>query len=147
MRVHRAFTLVEILIVVVILGILAALVVPQFSSATQEAAASATYTDLQKMRRAIGVWMTRNNGIVPPVVDDDDPTTAWGPLVSSAGDYMLSAPTNAWVGGENSRRVAIVAGYLPDGTWSEDQGWIFNPDTGDLYAAGFDINDRPVPRP
>lgn len=147
MRRHRAFTLVEILIVVVILGILAAMVIPQFSSATQEATVNATYTDLQKMRKAITMWMTRNNGTIPPIGDDEDPVVAWGDLVGDNGDYMLSAPTNSWVGGPNSRRVIIVSGYEPDGTWTDEAGWIFNPDTGDLYAAGFDILDRPVPRP
>ena len=37
MRRAKGFTLVEILIVVVILGILAAIVVPQFTNATQDA--------------------------------------------------------------------------------------------------------------
>ncbi len=36
-QVKRAFTLIEILIVVVILGILAAIVIPQFTSASQDA--------------------------------------------------------------------------------------------------------------
>ncbi|MBX3386663.1 MAG: prepilin-type N-terminal cleavage/methylation domain-containing protein [Phycisphaeraceae bacterium] len=147
MKVRRAFTLVEILIVVVILGILAALVIPQFSSATQEAAANATYTDLQKMRKAIGVWQTRNNGLIPPITDSDDPAEAWGPLVGLSGDYLLSAPINAWVGGPNSRRVVLIEGYEPDGSWTDEQGWIFDPLTGDLYASGFDVNDRPIPKP
>ncbi len=42
----RAFTLVEILIVVVILGILAAIVIPQFTSASEEAAANSTHSQL-----------------------------------------------------------------------------------------------------
>lgn len=46
---HRpnAFTLVEILIVVVILGILAAIIVPQFSSATDDASRAAFVRDLR----------------------------------------------------------------------------------------------------
>lgn len=43
----RAFTLVEILIVVVILGILAGIVVPQFAGATQEARVGAFVTSLK----------------------------------------------------------------------------------------------------
>lgn len=43
---RRAFTLVEILIVVVILGILAAIVVPQFSDASEEARRGSFLTNL-----------------------------------------------------------------------------------------------------
>ena len=49
-RVKRAFTLVEILIVVVILGILAAIVVPQFTNASTEAQAGNCATQLQTIR-------------------------------------------------------------------------------------------------
>ena len=43
----RAFTLVEILIVVLILGILAAIVVPQFAGAAEESRRSAFVTELK----------------------------------------------------------------------------------------------------
>ncbi len=46
-RTARAFTLVEILVVVVVLGILAAIVVPQFSSATDDASRAAFARDLR----------------------------------------------------------------------------------------------------
>src|SRR5690606_33880949 len=49
-RVNRAFTLVEILIVVVILGILAAIVIPQFTTASEEAQVGNVQTQLQTMR-------------------------------------------------------------------------------------------------
>ena len=45
-RATRAFTLVEILIVVVILGILAAIVIPQFTNASQEATAASIESQL-----------------------------------------------------------------------------------------------------
>lgn len=46
----HGFTLVEILIVVIILGILAAIVIPQFTSASQNARVSGTLSTLQTLR-------------------------------------------------------------------------------------------------
>lgn len=139
-RTTRAFTLVEILIVVVILGILAAIVIPTFASATQEAKVAATQSELQKIRRHIGVYRARNNNYLP-VVEEGDGT--WGAIVGR--DYLNSAPMNQWVGGDNSRVVHFGAG--PDGAFTTEYGWIFDQVTGDVWAAGFDSNDRPLPRP
>jgi type II secretory pathway pseudopilin PulG len=144
----RAFTLVEI--VVVILGILAAIVIPSLAGAVQESSVSATYTDLQKIRRALGVYQTRNFGQLPPVAEGDavgvfDGTGPWGPLVNNSGEYFLNPPINAYVGNPNGR--IIVYGNAPDPVYHTDYGWIYDPDTGEVYAAGFDVEDRPLPRP
>jgi general secretion pathway protein G len=56
MRAKSGFTLVEILIVVVILGILAAIVIPQFTNASQEARESALVSDLQSVRSQIELY-------------------------------------------------------------------------------------------
>ena len=61
-RMKKAFTLVEILIVVVILGILAAIVVPQFTNASTEAQAGNVATQLQTIRGQIELFRVRNNG-------------------------------------------------------------------------------------
>lgn len=53
LHLRRAFTLLEVMIVVVILGILAAIVVPQFSSATDDAKASALRSGLAGVRASI----------------------------------------------------------------------------------------------
>jgi len=56
MKAKSGFTLVEILIVVVILGILAAIVIPQFTDASTEAKESALKSDLQTMRSQIELY-------------------------------------------------------------------------------------------
>ncbi len=53
---QKGFTLVELLIVVIILAILAAIVVPQFASSTDDAKISALDTTLSNMRAAIDLY-------------------------------------------------------------------------------------------
>lgn len=140
----RAFTLVEILIVVVILGILAAIVIPAFNSTVSDSAATATYNELQKLRRHIGVYQARNGDALPTVTAGDG-TTGWGELVSA--DHFLSAPINAWVGGANARDIVVMPNAVPDAAYHTNYGWIYDPTNGEIFAAGFDANDNPLPRP
>ena len=65
MKAKSGFTLVEILIVVVILGILAAIVIPQFTDASTEAKESALVSNLQTMRGQIELYKAQHNGVVP----------------------------------------------------------------------------------
>ena len=68
--VRKGFTLVEILIVVVILGILAAIVIPQFSSASQAAQASSLVTQLQSMRSQLELYQLQHGGNYPAIGTD-----------------------------------------------------------------------------
>jgi general secretion pathway protein G len=67
----RGFTLVELLIVVIILAILAAIVVPQFSAATTDAQESALDANLNAMRSAIELYKVQHNGVYPGAVASD----------------------------------------------------------------------------
>ncbi len=139
----RAFTLVEILIVVVILGILAAIVVPAFNSTVADSAATTTFSELQKLRRHVGVFKARNSDQLPAVTAGDG---TWGELVGS-NDYFLAAPVNAWIGGANARVIVVVPDAVPDAAFHTNYGWIYDPNNGEIYAAGFDGRDHPLPRP
>lgn len=61
----KAFSLVEILIVVAILGILAAIVLPEFQAHTQEAKESAAKSNLHTLRTGIEVYAAQHNGTPP----------------------------------------------------------------------------------
>ena len=65
-RSSRGFTLVEILIVVIILGILAAIVIPQFTNASSDARTSSVRSTLQTLRSQIELFKIQH-GDVPPV--------------------------------------------------------------------------------
>jgi general secretion pathway protein G len=134
---HRAFTLVEILIVVIILGVLAAVVVPQVSSASQESAATATTSELQKIRMHIEYYRSANSGALPNVVVGDG---TWGQIIGP--DNLRSAPVNAWVGSPNGKVIAF--GAAPDNAFQSAHGWIFNPANGEVFAGSFDANDQPI---
>jgi len=62
---QKGFTLVELLIVVIILAILAAIVIPQFSSATVDAQESALDSNLNALRSAIDLYKVQHNGKYP----------------------------------------------------------------------------------
>src|SRR3954469_7304480 len=96
----KAFTLVEILIVVVILGILAAIVVPQFASATSDAQKSAMADQVAKMRRVLTVYYVRNGNVYPTITAGDG---TWGELILPGSSYLRQAPANVWVGGANAK--------------------------------------------
>ncbi|MCX5689846.1 MAG: prepilin-type N-terminal cleavage/methylation domain-containing protein [Planctomycetota bacterium] len=139
---RRAFTLVEILIVVVILGILASVVVPQFASATQDAQQKATFDQLLKLRKALDVYYVRNYNRYPTVIEGDG---TWGEIAVAGTTYLREKPLNQWVGGTNAGR--IVYGTGPATSFSSDFGWIYDPATGSVWASSYDLSDQPLSRP
>ncbi len=92
--VSRGFTLIEILIVVVILGILAAIVIPQFSSASQEAAISSVRSQLQTLRSQVELYRVQNNGYpAEGVVSSDSASNAPGGFQDLVnGGYLQRLP-------------------------------------------------------
>ncbi len=95
------FTLVEILIVVIILGILAAIVIPQFTNASQDARESSLLSQLQTLRSQIELYKLQHHDALPDLVTSWDPMTTKTSAAGGApaandtfGPYMQAAPTN-----------------------------------------------------
>jgi len=138
-RVRKAFTLVEILIVVVILGILAAIVVPQFTSATQDAQTGNIRAQLKSLQNQIELYKARSNdGLYPDLLTGTDP---WLILRDPDGDgeftdgYIKADPKNPF---NNQTGVAADADAAV--------GWTYDRDTGVLGACYYDeVNDVLTP--
>lgn len=126
-RVRKAFTLVEILIVVIILGILAAIVVPQFTSASEEAQLSNAQSQLQTIRNMIELYRVRNNGNYPDFI-----ANGWNELIGP--DYLRSAPVNPRTNASN----IAAGGEVEAQNVASADGWYWEIDgngVGFLRAA------------
>src|SRR3982750_4859412 len=64
-RNNKGFTLVEILIVVIILGILAAIVIPQFTNASTDARKNSLTSQLQTVRSQLELYKLQHNDKLP----------------------------------------------------------------------------------
>jgi type II secretion system protein G len=125
-RFSKAFTLIEILIVVVILGILAAIVIPQFTKASEDAQGGNVQTQLATIRNQIELYRVRNNGAYPFTAAN----LAWTPLVTV--DYLRNAPVNP-----RTNKTTVVAG-TDHTSGSINDGWVWNNGTHTMYASYYD---------
>ncbi|HEX8342355.1 MAG TPA: type II secretion system protein [Tepidisphaeraceae bacterium] len=158
------FTLVEILIVVVILGILAAIVLPQFSNASQLARENTLKDDLRYLRTQIGVFKAQHEDVPPGYPDGVLAATPDGETFvkhltghTSArceysatpdsnhpfGPYLASMPHNPVTG---KIGVHVVLGTdempAPDLSAYPEAGWFYNPRTQQITSntPGIDMN-------
>ncbi len=99
MKSKKGFTLVEILIVVVILGILAAIVIPQFTNASTEAKLSSLKSDLQTVRSQIELFKIQHDDAPPTAADFVSQMTVQD--ANGFGPYLQKVPTNPFSGGNS----------------------------------------------
>jgi len=127
------FTLVEILIVVIILGILAAIVIPQFTNASTNARAASVTSQLQTLRSQVQLYKLQHNDVLPDLINKQwtqltTKTTVAGTVDSTLtasffGPYLETNPKNPL---NNNTTVAATPGG--------SVGWTFDTSTGNIYA-------------
>src|SRR6187549_1217683 len=97
---RAGFTLVEVLIVVVIMAILAATIIPQFTDSTKDAKSSTVKFNLSTLRSQIQLYRTQHNGLNPAatLVELTKTTDVSGAQGTGAnypyGPYLRQIPVN-----------------------------------------------------
>jgi prepilin-type N-terminal cleavage/methylation domain-containing protein len=161
-----AFTLVEVMIVVIIIGILATIVIPQFTGATKQARETTLRDDLRFLRSQVQVFRIQHRDIAPgypggnmsssPTQQDfsdqmllytselcDTSTTA--DATHKLGPYLSRVPTNPIT----DQAAILVLGNddpiptdLPVMNGDQPYGWIYKPYTQQWVAnlGGNDAN-------
>ncbi len=123
---NRGFTLVEILIVVVILGILAAIVIPQFSDAATEANEANLVSNLQTMRSQIALYKIQHIDTPP------DCTSEVTFAVDMVPTYLQAVPINPFT--TTATVLQGNNGGLGGAPGSDLSAWYFNTDEDIIYA-------------
>jgi general secretion pathway protein G len=137
--VRKGFTLIEILIVVIILGILAAIVIPQFTSASDDARRSSLASQLQTLRGQVELYKLQHLDKYPTDTGLVGGTWDWTKLTGKTdetgaiaaagkfGPYLAGVPTNPLTNSfamvYNVDPTAATGGFMID-------------DMGRVYAAG-----------
>jgi prepilin-type N-terminal cleavage/methylation domain-containing protein len=153
MKPVRGFTLVEVLIVVVLLGVLAGIVLPLIAGSAISARESALAHDLQMLRRYILIYKCQHLE-VPPGYPDGDRTQApteqafieqmtlssnesgqTAPVGTSGfvrGPYLMRPPVNSL----NKKATFQVLGNTEDFPAEADDshGWVYKPLTFELRS-------------
>ena len=122
------FTLIELMIVVAIIGILAAIAIPKFAELIRKSSEGASKGNLGSIRSALSIYYGDMEGQYP--------STLAGLTV--AGKYLTSIPT-AKTPNYHADSSAEVDGVLAT-TQNDAGGWVYNNVTGDSNIGNMEIN-------
>lgn len=127
----KGFSLAELVIIVAILGIMAAVVVPQFQSQSTQAKNAVAKDNLRILRSAIELYTVQHRGI-PPGYENDNPANTpsnavfLNQLVVS-GNYLKAMPENPLNNMDNIRMVGNGESFPQNS--DNGYGWVYQPAT------------------
>ena len=119
--VARGFTLIELMIVIVILGILAAIATPQFANASSEARRSSVLSMCRSMANQIQVYKLQHGDQLPDLAAASAGGSHFQPLVAmtvydgrNMGPYAQTVAVNPITEGSTVRNAVTFTNGLPD---------------------------------
>lgn len=142
----KAFTLVELMIVVAILGILAAIVIPAFNDNTQQAREAAARDNLRIFRNVVELYAVQHNGVAPGYPGDDSlqpPANGIlrGQMITNNA-YLSAMPKNLFNDIATVKVLTNAEAFPVAPILTDMYGWIYKPSTKTvkLNWAGTDSN-------
>ncbi|MEN6450883.1 MAG: type II secretion system protein [Thermoguttaceae bacterium] len=140
---RNAFTLIEVLIVVIIMAVLAATIIPQFSSSTNDAKLSSVKFNLRTIRAQVEMYKIHHNGSVPALAtfaDQMTGTTNSSGAVGTGTGYTYGpyfqgqVPANPYNNLNTLKTTTATTEADAKAAVDGGSGWLYNATTGDFFA-------------
>lgn len=143
----RGFSLVELVIVVAVLGIMAAIVVPQFQSHSTQAKKGVAKDSLRILRSAIELYTAQHGG-VPPGYENDDPETVPTSVIFHDQllvdeRYLSKMPKNPFNNRKNILMIANDQAFPPNPV--PGYGWIYQAATKTIRLSWAGSDSEGIP--
>jgi prepilin-type N-terminal cleavage/methylation domain-containing protein len=119
------FTLIELMIVVAIIGILAAIAVPKFAQLIRKSSEGATKGNLGALRSALSIYYGDNGGAFPATL------ATMSVSASTAAPYIQVVPVATeppYHGASSVEQDVILT------AWTDSNGWIYDNNASDTFA-------------
>jgi prepilin-type N-terminal cleavage/methylation domain-containing protein len=135
---RSAFTLVEILIVVVIMAILAATIIPQFTDSTSDAKKGTAVFNLSTLRSQIETYKANHDGVKPSatLIELTQSTNKAGTSGTGAnfpyGPYLREIPVNPITNKQDVKAIMNNPATAADVT-SGGGGWLYHAASGNVW--------------
>jgi len=133
---RRAFSLIELVIVIIILGVISAIAIPRMMRAGEGADVVGLQSDLQVIRGAIEMYRYEHQAFPTLAAFSDQltkETDASGALGTGFGPYVVSIPPLKTGTHKDDTGVAATAG-APIAEGGGATGWLYDAATGSIWA-------------
>lgn len=146
----RGFSLVELVIVVIIMGIIAAIAIPRLASSSGRASETALIANLAEMRKALEHYAIEHDEKYPGSLTAIATYTSFAGAMSGSrsavykyGPYLNEIPPLPTGPNKGATGWGATGGNPPAGvSGSPTVGWLYNASVGGVWANDIDHLDK-----
>lgn len=130
MRSRKGFTLIELVIVLVLIGILAAVAIPKFQNMKDNAEAASIRGTLGNVRSAITIYRANK------LAEGEDADVAWPADAATVQTDVIenAIPANPWAPNGVKTNNTVTANTTDHAYAGGDAAWLYNPTSGLFWA-------------
>jgi general secretion pathway protein G len=142
---RSAFTLIEVLIVVVIMAVLAATIIPQFASSTEDAKTSSAKFNLHTLRSQVEMYKLQHGGTPPTLAALVDSMTKSTDATGAVGTAGPTFPFGPYIQGTtlppnpyDGKTTVSATATSPPTAATAAGGWLYHAASGQIYINNAD---------